>query len=254
LSHNPETMAPRRQDRSVETNHAKIWVLDSLPEDNDPTKPLILLLHGNSFCSEIWKHVFASDLANTHRIVAFDLPGHGESSDATDPERTYNMPGYADVALQVLRQIDASGSLIVVGWSLGGHIALEMLLRCDRIKGIVITGTPPVDTLEEIDKAFTFGPGGWRSAIAARASISEEELQMFARGCADPPYEGWMEKTARRTDGRARELMFGHFAGGKADPVDLDFKALDEPKLGQKRLVETSEVSCPKQRCVDGDC
>lgn len=239
-------MAPSRKDRFVETNHAKIWVLDSLLEDNDHTRPLILLLHGNSFCSEIWKHFFASDLANKHRILAFDLPGHGESADATNAERTYNMPGYADVALQVLSRIEASGPLIVVGWSLGGHVALEMLLRCSHIRGVVITGTPPVDTPDEIDKAFTFGPGGWRSAIAARASISEEELQAFARGCADPPYEAWMERTVRRTDGRARELMFKHFAGGKADPVDLEFRVLQEPKMGQKQLVETSEVSCSR--------
>jgi hypothetical protein len=41
----------------------------------------------------------------------------------------------------------------------------------------------------------------------AGASITEEELQAFAHGCADPPYEDWMEEAVRRTDGRARELM-----------------------------------------------
>jgi pimeloyl-ACP methyl ester carboxylesterase len=64
--------------------------------------------------------------------------------------------------------IDRYSNVILVGWSLGGHIAIEMLLRSERIKGIVITGTPPVDFPDQIDKAFTFGPAGWKDAYAAR--------------------------------------------------------------------------------------
>jgi pimeloyl-ACP methyl ester carboxylesterase len=58
--------------------------------------------------------------------------------------------------------------VIAVGWSLGGHVAIEMLLRSERVQGLVITGTPPADSPDEIDTAFTFGPGGWRSAVAGR--------------------------------------------------------------------------------------
>ena len=47
-----------------------------------------------------------------------------------------------------------------------------MIQRCNRIKGIVITGTPPVDDPDEVDKAFTFGSGGWKEAAPARMSGS----------------------------------------------------------------------------------
>ena len=82
-----------------------------------------------------------------------------------------------------------------------------MVKRSDRMKGIVITGTPPADKPNEINMAFTFGPGGWQSAPPARAKITEEELQGFAHGSADPPYENWMETCVRRTHGIARESM-----------------------------------------------
>jgi len=38
-----------------------------------------------------------------HRVIAFDLPGHG-MSDNGDPEKTYNVIAYADVAEDVLRR------------------------------------------------------------------------------------------------------------------------------------------------------
>lgn len=61
--------------------------------------------------------------------------------------------------------------MVVVGWSLGGHVAVEMAMRCEVgvLKGLVLTGTPPADHPSEIDKAFTFGPGGWKEAMAARS-------------------------------------------------------------------------------------
>jgi pimeloyl-ACP methyl ester carboxylesterase len=41
-------------------------------------------------------------IANKHRLLAFDLPGHGESSNAPDPQRIYTLPGLADAAVELL--------------------------------------------------------------------------------------------------------------------------------------------------------
>ncbi|KIW03901.1 uncharacterized protein PV09_04744 [Verruconis gallopava] len=237
---------PKQTFHKVNTNHAVINVRDSIPPVDNPATPLILLLHGNSFCLKIWKHIFSSDLARTHRIVAIDYPGHGDSSDAYDARRSYNQAAYADAALQVLKQLAAPKNIIVVGWSLGGHVAIEIVLRCSRVKGIVITGTPPVDVEEEVDRAFNLGPTGWRDAAPARNILTEAEMDTFAHHCADPPYEDWMLDCVKRTDGRAREYMFQAFADGNRDAEDLEFQAFSSTlpggKWGQKKCVETSEV------------
>jgi pimeloyl-ACP methyl ester carboxylesterase len=187
-----------------------------------------------------FRHVFHSDLAKTHRLIAIDFPGHGDSSDANDPEDSYNQPAYAEACLQVIQSLSASKPLVVVGWSLGGHVAIEMAMRSTRIKGIMITGTPPIDKPEELDRAFTFGPTGWRDSVAARDELTSDELGVFAHGCADPPYEPWMLEAVVRTDGRARKLMFRHFA------EEYDHPDPDEPSLkehgGQKSFVENSDM------------
>jgi pimeloyl-ACP methyl ester carboxylesterase len=137
--------------------------------------------------------------------------------------------------------LDASKGIIAVGWSLGGHVALEMVKRSTRIKGIMITGTPPIDGPNEIDEAFTLGPTGWKDAVPARNKLNDEELAGLAHGCADPPYEDWMLDCVTRTDGRARQLMFEHFAEGREEPLGLKYPAIGLPQ-GQHRLVETSDV------------
>jgi hypothetical protein len=43
-------------------------------------EPAILCIHGNSFCLSIFEHIIVN--TKGHRVVAFDLPGHGASSDA----------------------------------------------------------------------------------------------------------------------------------------------------------------------------
>ena len=107
-SHQETLGKPTLDEKDFETTHARIHVYDSRPASDDTGKPIVLFLHGNSFCSKIWLPFFESDFAYAHRLIALDYPGHGESGDALDPERSYNMPGYADAALQILRQIDAS--------------------------------------------------------------------------------------------------------------------------------------------------
>jgi len=69
----------------VSTPFARIAVADT-----GGARPAVLMIHGNSACKEIFGRQFESPLAETHRLLAFDLPGHGASSDAHDPETTYS--------------------------------------------------------------------------------------------------------------------------------------------------------------------
>jgi len=154
-------------------------------------------------------------------LIAFDLPGHGESSDAPEPERTYTMSGYAQTAVEVLQQLEID-SVIIFGWSLGGHVAIEMIPLFPGIKGILIVGTPPGS-----GQGFKPNP---HMGLAAKEKLSKEEIDMYAHHTCGWPYEPWIGEAVTRTDGRARRIMFDAFiAGAGAD---------------QKRVVETSDVLC----------
>lgn len=132
-------------------------------------EPSLLLIHGNSFCKKVWRHVLNSPLSKTHRIIAFDLPGHGESSNAPNPEQDYTQPGYARAAVELLTKLGAK-EVVLFGWSLGGHIGIEMVPLAPeaglKVKGLMIVGTPPVG-YGDLDKGFTLGPEGWKDSLVS---------------------------------------------------------------------------------------
>lgn len=90
---------------------------------------VLLLIHGNSSCREVFRHQLQGRICDSHRLVAFDLPGHGESSDAPDPLRSYTRSGLAEA--------------VVLGWSLGGHVGIEMTARFPGLRGLMVIGAPP---------------------------------------------------------------------------------------------------------------
>ncbi|KAF1940584.1 alpha/beta-hydrolase [Clathrospora elynae] len=226
---------------TLKTTHGLISITDnSLKND----KPALLLIHGNSCSSKIWQHFFDSEMiSQNHRIVAFDLPGHGASSNAPDPEKTYCQRGYAELAVYILEHLNIA-SVVVLGWSLGGHIGIEMvpLLKPTtsqahpiELKGLMLVGTPPSLGKEQIASGFKFGDGGL--GHANMENWTDEQTIAFARNCAaarkEECYEEWMLADAKRTDGRARIMMGNVFAGTEdAGPVGVD----------QVKVVETEDV------------
>jgi pimeloyl-ACP methyl ester carboxylesterase len=86
--------------------------------------PPLLLLHGLGGSKITWLPVLSA-LAEEYRVIAPDLPGHGESE---KPVGDYSPRLYAKVSRHLL---DAMGveQAAVLGNSLGGRVALELALR-----------------------------------------------------------------------------------------------------------------------------
>ena len=138
-------------DKVIETSQGSIAVTET-EGDGAP----VLFIHGNSSCKEVFQDQLVSTLGATWRCIAMDLPGHGRSDDARAPNEAYTMPGYAAIALEVLTALSAERAAIV-GWSLGGHIGIEMLAQSSNIRGLVISGTPPISA-DPADLATAFLP------------------------------------------------------------------------------------------------
>src|ERR1700719_1531006 len=70
------------------------------------------------------------------------IHGHGESDDAKDPS-TYSLPGHARAVWAVVNAFGLHEAWFV-GWSLGGHVALEMAPDLPQARGLLIFGAPPL--------------------------------------------------------------------------------------------------------------
>lgn len=108
--------------RTIETSQGRIAFLESSGSGTP-----VVFIHGNSTCRDVFRHQFeTTTLATARHIIAIDLLGHGQSDDALDPQKAYTIPGYATTLIEALRSLNITRAALV-GWSLGGHVSLEMI-------------------------------------------------------------------------------------------------------------------------------
>jgi pimeloyl-ACP methyl ester carboxylesterase len=104
-----------------------------LAAGSQPGTETVLLLHGAGVSARSWMPQL-QDLAGTLRVLALDLPGHGESAPIWKP----SVEGYADTAHRLL-EVLGTGPVWVAGHSLGGAVALVLAARHpERVKGLVL--------------------------------------------------------------------------------------------------------------------
>ncbi len=197
----------------ISTRHGEISYWDCAARGEETGAP-VLFVHGNSSSSKIFDRQTAAVFAQNRRLLALDLPGHGASSDAPDPVATYAMDGFAETGLDLLSALNIEKA-VLVGWSLGGHIVLEMAAQWSGVTGVVIVGTPPIGS-DPHDLAAAFLPSD-HMELTFKAEFSEAEARAYARETvgAGVPLEPWMVEGARRADGRFRPLMIESAMAGR---------------------------------------
>jgi len=165
----------------------------------------MLFIHGNSSSKIVFDKQLQSQLTERHRLVAIDLPGHGDSANANNPESDYTIAGYAKLLTEVTQHLELT-NVVLVGWSLGGHIAIEAVAQGLPAIGMVLSGTPPVGPgFELMAEAFNMAAMGNTS----KADFSEQDVNDFANatiGGATLVTEELRQAVAR-TDGISREIM-----------------------------------------------
>jgi pimeloyl-ACP methyl ester carboxylesterase len=192
------------KESSIETSHARLAVRQS-----EGSGTPVLMIHGNSSSGAVFRNQLEGPIGLRHRLIAPDLPGHGSSSDAPDPERSYSMEGYADAMAELLRLLGIERA-VVFGWSLGGHIGLELIAHFPGMLGLMITGTPPISGADAM-KGFRTTP---HMNLAGKQDFTEQDVEDYAHSTCGEPFEPFLRDVVARTDGRARRLMVEKFVAG----------------------------------------
>lgn len=199
------------QTTTLSTPHGEIAVAQSRADG-----PPVLLVHGNSACKEIFARQFDSPALSAYRLIAPDLPGHGASSDAPDPLASYALDGFAAACASVLQQLGAT-AVPLLGWSLGGHIGLELLgRRPDLVSALMLVGTPPIP-LDLSAMGAAFKPSAVMG-LTGKEQFSDDEALLYAQHtCAvNGVVDAHLLAMCRRADGRSRRMLFESLAAGRA--------------------------------------
>ncbi len=160
------------------------------PHPSPPT-PHLVCLHGWGLHGGIWSELAAR--LPDWRLLAPDLPGYG----ATPTVSPYTVKTLADALAAVMPP-----TCVVLGWSLGGMVALAWAARRpEQVRALVLVGTTPVFVNRD----------GWTEGLAT------EVLDKFARDLTHDYRATLMRflalqarggEAAREVIGRLRSLVF----------------------------------------------
>lgn len=118
----------------------------------------VLFIHGLGSSMRDWRPQM-DFFSRTHRVISYDVRGHGGSPVPAEP---YDMRALASDAARLLEQRGAAPAH-VVGLSMGGAIAFQLLAdRPDLIRSAVITNSAPELILRTVAQ---------RGAILVRIAI-----------------------------------------------------------------------------------
>ena len=105
------------------------------------TAPAMLLSHGYGATSRMWDGQVAA-FADRYRVIVWDMRGHGQSGDPTDPALYSQALTVGDMAAV----LDACGEerAIIGGLSLGGVMSLAFhLAHPERVRALLLCDTGP---------------------------------------------------------------------------------------------------------------
>ena len=162
--------------------HALLW--------GDPAQPPLVLLHGGGSNAHWWDHL-APALAEDFHVVALDFRGHGDS----DYPEEIRLGAFGDDLNALLEHLEASGA-VLLGHSMGAHIALERAARIPGTQALVLLdlawGVPRAvrrsarralsfrvthRSRERAVERFRFLPSATRADEGLRRSIAEQSVR-----------------------------------------------------------------------------
>jgi pimeloyl-ACP methyl ester carboxylesterase len=195
----------------------------------------VLCLHGHPGAGNSFS-VFTNHLSPRFRTLAPDLRGYGRSQ----PNRPFTMDDHLDDLLGLLDRYNIERCW-VLGWSLGGILAMELALRVpNRISGLVLVATaarpwgdhPPISLADNLYTGvaglLNIARPGWQWNID---TFGRRSLFRYLVQQQTPATYGFLAREAvyayRRTSRHATRALYSAIA------------------QGYNRVPDLSEIQCP---------
>ena len=202
-----------------------------------------MFLHGFTGSTDTWT-TFRSALESQYRVIAVDLPGHGQSSAPDDPAR-YSLDRFAQDLSKVLDELGIE-SCAVFGYSMGGRAALRFALaHPERLSALILESTSSGIHDEHSRKAR------FEADETLARLIERDGIDAFVARWERLPM--WNSQSALADSGRAalREQRLANSPRGLANSLrgagaGADLPALDQAgKITARTLVLAGELDPP---------
>ncbi len=201
-------------------------------------KGTIFYIHGNSSSSRVFQNIVNSKKVNYSQI-AFDLPGHGKNGTSEDSV-DFSTKRYCDFLLAKIK--DINDDILLVGNSLGGHLALEIAPKVRRLKGLVIFGTPPLK--KPINPQDAFLNSEALNTFLKENPDSKEVEETIASVLFNKNLVNYFIDDFKRTNPKVRSVLADELQSGNWSDQAGIFLELHIPKLviiGDKDISVNSE-------------
>ncbi len=140
----------------------------------------LLLIHGGTATADMWQPYLAV-FAESYRVFTPDSRGHGRSDNPTG-EMSYRL--FADDMAALIQFLDLHKPLIV-GYSDGGQVALELGMRYPELARALVVGAAWFK--------FTSEYRAWLRDVVGDETSPEVDTERFARD--HPDWAAWLGKT-----------------------------------------------------------
>jgi DNA-binding XRE family transcriptional regulator/esterase/lipase len=139
-------------------------------EKNAEKPHCLLFIHGNSHSSKTFRNQLDAKIFDKYRLVVVDLPGHGESSRLSN----YSVNNMAKHIANLVIDLKLS-NLVIIGHSLGGHVAINLLSQEITPAGLFLFGTPPLKNSFD-PSAFTINT---KTGALTSTNATIEEIEAY---------------------------------------------------------------------------
>jgi pimeloyl-ACP methyl ester carboxylesterase len=113
----------------------------------EPGRRGLVFVHGGAAHAHWWAHI-ASRFASTHRVVAVDLSGHGDSDFREDG---YTLERFAAEVMAAASDAGIDGPPVVIGHSFGGFVTtVTAALHADDVAGAIVCDSPIAEPDPEV--------------------------------------------------------------------------------------------------------
>lgn len=177
--------------------------------------PPLVLAHGYSASLDMWERQVAA-LSAQHRLILYDMRGHG-GSEAPEDLSAYTIEAYAADQAALLDHLGVERAHIG-GLSMGGMVALQFAVTYpQRVRTLILCDTSPENPPGMAEEAERAGEM-WALAQRFIAERGREEFakRLFQRFRAMPGLDIGEEMEQRYIERMAGASLHGHVGASKA--------------------------------------